>query len=117
MLCNVDNMASIRRGMPCYPQSVSEPACLLHNLASAPLYLGRVVSLCPQLCVRGHMWSCLWHDLQKSMLSMLLPSGIQGCEWDRRIQSVHEQVFLLMSPLPPARWAHPSLHHAPGRHQ
>lgn len=108
MLCNVDNMASVRRGVPCHPQSVPEPACLLHNLTSTPLYLGRVVSLCPQLCVRGHMWSCLWRDLQKSMLSMLLPS---------EIQSVHGQVFPLMSPLPAARRAHPSLHHAPGRHQ
>lgn len=56
MLCNVDNMASIRRGMPCYPQSVSEPACLLHNLASAPLYLGRVGQLVSSaLCESPHV--------------------------------------------------------------
>lgn len=76
MLCNVDNVASVRRGVPCQPQSVPEPACFLHNLASTLLYLGRVVSLCPQLCVRSHMWSCLWRDLQKSTLSVLLPSEI-----------------------------------------
>lgn len=87
--------------MPCHLQSVPEPACLLHILASStvPRQGDQFVSLEVLLRERPHEVLPVWCDLQKSMLSMLL-LRVSRAEWDGRIQTVHGQVFSLMSSLP-----------------